>query len=55
MPDDRDDDNGIIDACSKDSLWDGLTRSMRYSAVLISRLWGLLAGERTRVRVTFGF
>ena len=27
----------------------GSTRSMRYSAVLVGRLWGLLAGERTRV------
>ena len=40
---------GIIDMCSEDSPWDGLTRSMRYSAVLVSHLWGLLAGERTWV------
>ena len=31
--------------------WDSSTRSMRYSAVLVDRLWGLLAGERTWVSV----
>ena len=41
--------HGVIDACSEDSLWDGSTRSMRYLAVLVSHLWGLLVGERTRV------
>ena len=40
---------GIIDADSVDKPWSGLTRSMRYSAMLMGRLWGLLAGERTRV------
>ena len=40
---------GIIDVCSKDSPWDGLMRSMRYLAMLVGHLWGLLAGERTRV------
>ena len=39
----------VIDADSVDKPWNGSTRSMRYSAVLIGRLWGLLAGERTRV------
>ena len=40
---------GIIDADVVDKPWNGSTRSMRYSAVLVGRLWGLLAGERTRV------
>ena len=40
---------GVIDADSVDKPWNGSTRSMRYSAVLVGRLWGLLAGERTRV------
>ena len=40
---------GVIDADSVDKPWNGLTRSMRYSAVLVGRLWGLLVGERTRV------
>ena len=40
---------GVIDADSVDKPWNGLTRSMRYSAILVGRLWGLLAGERTRV------
>ena len=39
----------VLDASSDDSLWDSLTFSMRYSAVLVGCLWGLLAGERTRV------
>ena len=39
----------VIDANSVDKPWSGLTWSMRYSAVLVGRLWGLLAGERTRV------
>ena len=38
---------GIIDASVVDKPWNRSTRSMRYSAVLIGRLWGLLAGERT--------
>ena len=41
--------HGIIDASVIDKLWDGSTQSMRYSAMLVGRLWGLLAGERTRV------
>ena len=41
--------HGVIDADSVDKPWNGSTRSMRYSAVLVGRLWGLLAGERTRV------
>ena len=40
---------GIIDASIVDKPWNGSTRSMRYSAMLVGRLWGLLAGERTRV------
>ena len=40
---------GVIDADVVDKPWDGSSRSMRYSAVLVGRLWGLLAGERTRV------
>ena len=40
---------GIMDADAVDKPWDGSTWSMRYSAVLVGRLWGLLAGERTRV------
>ena len=38
-----------IDASVIDKPWDGSTWSMRYSAVLVGWLWGLLAGERTRV------
>ena len=40
---------GVIDASVIDKPWNGSTQSMRYSAVLVGRLWGLLAGERTRV------
>ena len=40
---------GVIDADSIDKPWNGSTRSMRYLAVLVGRLWGLLVGERTRV------
>ena len=40
---------GIINAHVMDKPWNGSTQSMRYSAVLMGRLWGLLAGERTRV------
>ena len=40
---------GIIDASVVDKPWNGSTRFMWYSAVLVGRLWGLLAGERTRV------
>ena len=39
----------VIDADIVDKPWSGLTQSMRYSAVLVGRLWGLLAGKRTRV------
>ena len=39
--------HGIIDASVVDKLWNGSTQSMRYSAVLVGRLWGLLVGERT--------
>ena len=41
--------HGIIDASIIDKPWNGSTRSMRYLAVLVGQLWGLLAGERTRV------
>ena len=40
---------GVIDASIVDKPWNGSTWSMRYSAVLVGQLWGLLAGERTRV------
>ena len=40
---------GVIDASVMDKPWDGSTHSMRYSAILVGWLWGLLAGERTRV------
>ena len=40
---------GVIDASVIDKPWSGSTQSMRYLAVLIGRLWGLLAGERTQV------
>ena len=40
---------GVIDADVVDKPWNGSTWSMRYLAVLVGRLWGLLAGERTRV------
>ena len=46
---------GVIDASVIDKLWDRSTRSMRYSAVLIGRLWGLLAGERTWVSLHSSF
>ena len=38
---------GVIDASVINKPWNGSTQSMRYSAVLVGRLWGLLAGERT--------
>ena len=40
---------GIIDASVVNKPWNGSTQSMRYSAVLVGQLWGLLAGKRTRV------
>ena len=40
---------GVVDASIVDKPWDGSTRSMRYLAVLVGQLWGLLARERTRV------
>ena len=40
---------GIVDASVVDKPWDRSTWSMRYLAVLVGHLWGLLAGERTRV------
>ena len=40
---------GIVDANIVDKPWDRSTQSMKYSAVLVGWLWGLLAGERTRV------
>ena len=46
---------GVIDADSIDKPWNGSTQSMRYSAVLVGRLWGLLAGERTRVSLHSSF
>ena len=41
--------HSVINADAVDKPWNGLTQSMRYSAVLVGQLWGLLAGERTRV------
>ena len=40
---------GVVDANVVDKPWDRSTQSIRYLAVLVGRLWGLLAGERTRV------
>ena len=40
---------GVIDANVVDKSWNGSTQSMRYLAILVGQLWGLLAGERTRV------
>ena len=40
---------GVIDADVIDKPWNGSTWSVRYLAVLVGRLWGLLARERTRV------
>ena len=40
---------GIIDTSVVDKPWNGSTWSMQYLAVLVGRLWGLLAGERTQV------
>ena len=47
--------HGVIDADVIDKPWNGLTQSMRYSAMLVGRLWGLLAGERTRVSLHSSF
>ena len=46
---------GVVNASIVDKPWDGSTCSMQYSAILVGWLWGLLARERTRVSVTFGF
>ena len=40
---------GVVDASVVDKPWNGSTQSMRYLAVLMGRLWGLLAREQTRV------
>ena len=47
--------HGIVDASVVDKPWNGSTQSIRYSAVLVGRLWGLLAGERTRVSLHLSF
>ena len=41
--------HGTIDMSVVNKLWDGSMQSMRYLAVLVGQLWGLLAGERTQV------
>ena len=41
--------HGIVNMSVVDKLWDRSTQSMRYSAILVGWLWGLFAGERTRV------
>ena len=46
---------GIIDVSGEDSLWDGSMQSMRYLAIIIGYLWGLLAGKRTRVSPHLSF
>ena len=38
---------GVVDASIVDKPWNRSTWSMRYSAMLMGRLWGLLARERT--------
>ena len=38
---------GVIDTSIVEKPWNGSTQSMRYLAMLVGRLWGLLAGERT--------
>ena len=45
----------VIDGSVVDKPWNRLTQSMRYSAILVGRLWGLLAGERTRVSLHSSF
>ena len=40
---------GVIDPSVVDKPWNGSAQSMRYLAMLVGRLWGLLAGERTWV------
>ena len=47
--------HGVIDADVVNKPWNGLTWAMRYSAALMGRLWGLLAGERTRVSLRLLF
>src|SRR6201992_461994 len=39
----------LYDWTAEDRPWDGLTRSMRYAAVVSDRLWELLRLERQRV------
>ena len=46
---------GVIDMSMVNMLWNRSTRSMRYLAILVGRLWGLLAGERTRVSPHLSF
>ena len=41
--------HGVVDASIVDKPWDRSTHSMQYLAMLVGRLWGLLARERTRV------
>ena len=40
---------GVVNASMVDKPWNGSTQSMRYLAILVGQLWGLLAGERTWV------
>ena len=46
---------GVIDASVVDKPWNGSTQSMRYLAVLVGQLWGLLAGEGTWVSLHSSF
>ena len=40
---------GILDWKEEDCPWNASTRSMRYSAALMDRLWSLFQKERSRV------
>jgi len=46
---------GLLDTLDRDRPHISSTRSMRYSANLADRLWGMLETERTRVRVCYQY
>ena len=46
---------GLTDGRKEDRPFDASTRAMRYAAINDCRLWGMIIGERTRVRWSFSW
>ena len=45
---------GILDPANQDKVWDSTVCCIQYLAVIGCCLWGLLAGERTRISLCQG-